>query len=71
MHDRLKDKYFDEVMFCVRPITVDDSVNKSNTKMRPDAIILDGYAKRFCTECYDEYKQKGKNERELFDGTAK
>ena len=55
MHDRLKDKYFDEVMFCVRPITIDDSITKSITTERPDAIILDEYTKRFCTECHDKY----------------
>ena len=53
LHDRTKDNFDDEMLFCVQPIPL-KYIDNLKFGIKADAVIVDGDTKRiYCEVCYE------------------
>lgn len=55
-HDRRKDDYNDEMLFCLEPIQFLPLKNQLKHKINLDAVLIDGETKRICSQCYKKQR---------------
>ena len=62
LHNRIKDGYDDEMLYCLQPITI---THFSNLKynLKADAIVIDCATKFHCSHCFSKENKKKEEER--------
>ena len=69
LHDRIKDGFDDEMLYCLQPIQI---TNLANLKynLKADAIVIDSSTKFYCRHCFSKENKKKEEERLLLGGDA-